>query len=80
MNLLPSFPLWVTESDSGLSASVSTTFNNDGAEAVNTMKMFIAAAAVPVDEYYGFPMPRGTPFMKSTGANEIEVVTARAGV
>lgn len=42
--------------------------------------MYINANAVPVDEFYGFPMPRGTPFMKSTGNNEIEVITERRGV
>lgn len=51
---------------------------NNGYEALNTFKIYIAADAVPADEYFGFPMPRGTPFMKSTGDNEIEVITTRA--
>jgi hypothetical protein len=83
MNMVVSFPLWVTENDSnanGLTDTSGVTFQNDGREALNAMKLFIGGGLVPVDEFYGFPMPRGTPFMKATGDNEIEVITARTGV
>jgi len=52
---------------------------NDGTEALNTFKIFITAGAVPGDAFFGFPMPSGTPFMKATGDNEVEVITTRAG-
>jgi hypothetical protein len=42
------------------------------------MKLYIAAAAVPLADYYGFYVPRMTPFFKTTGGNEIEVVVSTA--
>lgn len=38
------------------------------------MKLYIAPAAVPIAEYYGFYAARMTPFFKATGGNEIDVV------
>ena len=67
MVLVPSFPLWVTENDAGLSETAGTKFINDGTEALNVFKIFIPADVKPLSEFYGFPMPRGTPFMKATG-------------
>lgn len=42
------------------------------------MKLYIAASAVPVAEYYGFYVPRMVPFFKATGKNEIEVLVNSA--
>jgi len=46
------------------------------------MKLYVAPAAVPVADYFGFFVPRFTPFFKSTGGNEIEVIlnSDRTGV
>ena len=41
--------------------------SNDGTHNVMTFKMVVAADATPVAEYFGFPMPRGTPFMHADG-------------
>jgi hypothetical protein len=79
LSILPSMPLWVSEQDASQNAASGATFKNDGTEALNTFKIYLAAAAVPVDAFYGFPMPAGTPFMKATGDNEVEVITTRAG-
>jgi len=56
--------------------------NNNGIWAVGAMKIYVAPAAVPVADYFGFFVPRFTPFFKSTGGNEIEVIlnSARTGV
>lgn len=41
---------------------------NDGALAPSTgLKLYVAAAAVPVADYFGFYVLRMTPFFKSTG-------------
>ena len=80
MKLKPSFPLWVSEYDASLTETNGLKFSNNGEQALNVFKMYIDANAIPVDEFYGFPMPRGTPFMKATGNNEIEVITERRGV
>jgi len=72
-------PLWVSENDAAQGTAAGNTFMNDGTEALNTFKIFIAATNVPGDAFFGFPMPTGTPFMKVTGDNEIEVITNRAG-
>jgi len=72
-------PLWVSENNAAQDASVGAKYMNDGSEALNTFKIFIAETLVPGDAFFGFPMPTGTPFMKVTGDNEIEVITNRAG-
>ena len=41
------------------------------------MKIVIDGA--PVASYVGFYVPRGKPFMKSTGQNEIEALSSRSG-
>jgi hypothetical protein len=47
----------------------------DGRIAVATgMKIYVAKDDVPLADYYGFYAFRMTPFTKSTGKNEIEVV------
>lgn len=52
---------------------------NDGALALSVgMKLYVAAAAVPLADYYGMFALRMTPFFKSTGGNEIEVVVNSA--
>jgi hypothetical protein len=48
---------------------------NDGTHNVMTFKMVVAADAQPVAEYFGFPMPRGTPFMHADGQNRVRVAT-----
>ena len=63
--------------DFGHAGSVVT---NTGTHNVMTMKLVVAAAAVPVAEYFGFPMPRGTPFMHADGANRIRVATSGRAV
>lgn len=92
MNVVPGFALWIANRDAAANTETGTptaadgtvelVWNNDGAIALNTFKIFLAADAEPVDEFFGFPMPRGRPFMKATGDNEIEVEisSARAGV
>jgi len=50
--------------------------SNTGLHNVMTFKIVIAATAVPVAEYFGFPMPRGTPFMHEDGANRVRVATS----
>jgi hypothetical protein len=42
------------------------------------MKIYIAAAAVPLADYYGFYSLRMIPFFKATGGNEIDVVVNSA--
>jgi len=42
---------------------------------VNVVKLVVTAA--PLGDYYGFPMVRGSPFMKSEGKNEIVVKSTR---
>ena len=72
MKVVPSFPLWLS-----FSATTSTNwgtqaaYSNDGAAFLGVMKLFITAgeAEKPVSDYYGFPTPRGLPFMHSAGKN-----------
>ena len=46
-------------------------YSVDGSAAIMAMKLFIAATddEKPISDYYGFPMPRGTPFMHASGKN-----------
>jgi hypothetical protein len=77
MNVSYGFPL---NTYSG-TAGTALYSRNDGALALSTgMKLYIAADAVPVAEYYGFYSLRMIPFFKATGGNEIDVMvsTARA--
>lgn len=72
MKVVPSFPLWVA-----LASSTSTAwgnqaaYSNAGAAALMVMKLYIAATDThkPLSDYYGFPTPRGQPFMHSAGKN-----------
>jgi len=66
-----------------LTAETGKSTGNDGSIALSTgIKLFIAAGATPVADYYGFYLTRMIPFFKNTGANEVEVVTnvERAGL
>jgi hypothetical protein len=55
--------------------AASKSSGNDGRLALNTgMKLYVAPAAVPVANYYGFYALRMQPFFKSSGCNEIDVV------
>jgi hypothetical protein len=75
----PTFPLWVAENtgtDSGDAAG--EIFLNTGSLALNVMKLYVAAAAVPLGTHYGFPMPRGQPFMHADGGNKIRTVAGGA--
>lgn len=68
MNVVYGFPINVYSG----TASASKKSENNGAVALSTgMKLYIAADAVPVADYYGFYVPRMTPFFKDTGGNEI---------
>jgi hypothetical protein len=52
---------------------------NDGAVALATgLKLYVAATAVPLAEYYGFYVLRMIPFFKATVGNEIEVMVSTA--
>jgi len=59
--------------DFGFAGSI---VGNDGTHNVMTFKLVVAADAVPVAEYFGFPMPRGTPFMHADGANRVRVASS----
>lgn len=75
MNVIYGFPINVYSG----TASASKKSENDGAVALSTgMKLYIAVDAVPVADYYGFYVPRMTPFFKTTGGNEIDVVVSTA--
>lgn len=51
--------------------------SNDGTNALSTgLKLYIAADAEPVAEYYGFYVPRMIPFYKVTGGNEVQVLVS----
>lgn len=72
MKVVPSFPLWVAFASSGSAAWGSqAAYSNAGAAALMVMKLYIAAgdANKPLSDYYGFPTPRGKPFMHSAGKN-----------
>jgi len=61
------------------SAAASKKSANDGALALGAgLKIHVAAAAVPLADYYGFYVPRMIPFYKATGGNEIEVLVSSA--
>lgn len=52
---------------------------NDGTTALGAgIKLYIAAGASPLVDYYGFYSLRMTPFFKATGGNEIDVVVNSA--
>jgi hypothetical protein len=62
-----------------LTASATKLSANDGALALSTgMKIYIKAGDAPLADYYGFYVPRMTPFFKATGGNEIDVVVNSA--
>jgi hypothetical protein len=42
--------------------------------------MKIVITGEPKDSYVGFYTPRGKPFMKASGGNEIVALSARSGV
>ena len=64
-NLGISFPLWTDNWD----ATDPMSGENDGSRFLNAMKIVISGE--PKDEYVGFYTPRGKPFMKTSGGNEI---------
>lgn len=88
MVVLPSFPFWSESSATTLTdagdannewsndSTAADNTDNDGSLNVMTMKLVIAAAGVPVDAYYGFPMPQGTPFMDPAGGNKVRIATS----
>ncbi len=75
MNVAISFPLWT---DNWTPGNANKGPANDGSEVTNVIKITVSSSSDPLDDYYGFWVPRGQPFMKSN--NEIEVVTTRVGV
>jgi len=79
MNVSYGFPLNTWQA---LNAA-NTLASNDGLFALSTgIKLYIATtdAKKPIADYYGFYVPRMTPFFKTSGGNEIEVLTERASV
>jgi hypothetical protein len=73
----PSTKTGVTHYDWTTGGSV---VSNDGTHNVMTFKMVVAADDEPVAEYFGFPMPRGTPFMHADGENRVRVATSGRAV
>lgn len=72
MRVTPSFPLWITfGATTSTNWGTQVAYSNDGALALGVMKLFIAAtdAEKPRSDYYGFPTPRGLPFMHAAGKN-----------
>ena len=70
MKVIPSFPLWIAFSAyTSTNWASQTAYSNDGTGALGVMKLFIAATDIhrPLSRYYGFPTPRGLPFMHSAG-------------
>ncbi len=65
-NIGISFPLWTDNWDAELAPMGG---KNDGTLFLNAMKIVISGE--PKDSYVGFYTPRGKPFMKSSGKNEI---------
>lgn len=55
MKVSVSWPLWI---DRWTATSEANSINN-GRENVNVFKIFVAVGATPLEEYYGFPFPRG---------------------
>jgi len=48
---------------------------NRGELALGTgLKIYISPTNTPIEDYYGFYTPRMTPFFKSTGGNEIDIL------
>ena len=70
------FPLWT---DNWIPADKTVGPKNDGAEVTNVIKITVDTTD-SYENYYGFWVPRGEPFMKPNGNNEIEVLTNRANV
>jgi len=74
MNVVYGFPLntYVGNAD-----KAKKFLGNDGTNALSVgLKVYVKADKAPVADYYGFFVPRMTPFFKSTGGNEIEVVVS----
>lgn len=79
MNVKVGWPQWIDDwaaADNNMQA-VAT---NDATKLTNVMKIYLTASTTPVADFYGFFVPHGVPFMKSTGKNEIEAVSTRTGV
>lgn len=71
MNVVYGFPLntYVGNAD-----KAKKFLGNDGANALSVgLKVYVVKDKAPLANYYGFFVPRMTPFFKSTGGNEIEV-------
>lgn len=74
MNVVYGFPLntYVAAAD-----AAKKFLGNDGANALSVgLKIYVTKDKAPVADYYGFYVPRMTPFFKSTGGNEIDVVVS----
>ena len=56
MNVDISFPLWT---DNWVTNTANTSPVNDGSMVTNVIKLVIGTAADPVEDYYGFWVPRG---------------------
>jgi hypothetical protein len=76
MNLKIAFPMWTEDTDS---TNGNIGRKNRGELATNVIKLTIGIRPIASD-YIGFYVPRMKPFMKSTGGNEIDVVTSRKSV
>lgn len=73
MNVKIAFPMWTENWDSNNGAKGR---KNRGELATNVIKLTVEIRPA-VSDYIGFFVPRMKPFMKSTGGNEVEVVTSR---
>jgi hypothetical protein len=74
MNVVYGFPLnvYIAKADA---TTAKKHLGNDGINALSVgLKVYITKDKTPLHDYYGFYVPRMTPFYKSTGGNEIDVV------
>ncbi|MDP6769652.1 MAG: hypothetical protein QF704_03025 [Anaerolineales bacterium] len=64
-------PLWTC----GWGDSTDYSGKNYGNHALNVVKVSLHTTQAAPDTHVGFVLPRGTPFIKATGANEVDVAT-----
>ncbi len=67
-------PLWTA----GWVDSTDDSGKNYGNGALNVVKVSLSTSVACDDNYVGFVLPRGTPFMAATGLNKVQVTTAGA--
>ncbi|MDP6585784.1 MAG: hypothetical protein QF535_14100 [Anaerolineales bacterium] len=67
-------PLWTC----GWADNPTDSGKNYGNLALNVVKVSLSNSVAAKDTHVGFVLPRGAPFMKATGANEVEITSAGA--